>query len=163
MTFFRVIVVIIALSMAYGYKYDYDLEYDWSRSRSSSPPKKESPVDPKAQSVTPGNPKLPDGSYKYCFPSSSTTTTTPKPTTKTKTLTVTRTTTSTTSTTTSRTTSRTTSSTSTTTTTAYPSYKRPMEMFLKAAIDLIPEDDRKKFGFFWAIGFIRALGNPAGE
>jgi hypothetical protein len=148
MTYFRVIIVIIALSVACGYEYDYDLEYDWSRSRSSSPPKKEEVVpkaqviDPKGQAVV-GNPKLPDGSYKYRFPSS--TTTTPKPTPKTKTLTVTRTTTSTT--TTPRMTTRTTTASSTTTTTVYPSYKRPMEKFLKAAYDLIPEDDRKKFGF----------------
>jgi hypothetical protein len=146
MTYFRVIIVIIALSMTYGFEYDYDLEYDWSRSRSSSPPKKEE-VGPKAQVIDPkgqavaGNPKLPDGSYKYRFPSSTTTTTTLTPTTKTKTLTVTRTTTSTTTST------RTTSASSTTTTTVYPSYKKPMEMFLKAAYDLIPEDDRKKFGF----------------
>jgi hypothetical protein len=102
-----VIIVIIALSVACGYEYDfeYDFEYDWSRSRSSSPPKKEEVVSPKAQMVDPkmqvliGNPKLPDGNYKYRFPSSTTTTPT------------------------------------------------PMEMFLKAAYDLIPENDRKKFGF----------------
>jgi hypothetical protein len=150
MTYFRVIIVIIALSVVCGFEYDYDLEYDWSRSRSSSPPKKEEVV-PKAQvidsksQVYPGNPKLLDGSYKYRFPSSTTTTTTPKPTTKTKTLTVTRTTTSTT--TAPRMTTRTTSASSTTTTTAYPSYKKPIEKFLKTAYDLIPEDDRKKFGF----------------
>jgi hypothetical protein len=63
-----VIIVIIALSVACGYEYDF--EYDWSRS--SSPPKKEEVipkaqvVDPKTQVVT-GNPKLPDGSYKYWF------------------------------------------------------------------------------------------------
>jgi hypothetical protein len=153
MTHIRVIVVIIALSVAYGFEYDYDLEYDWSRSRSSSPPKKEEVI-PKPQvivsdpKVSPGNPKLPDGSYKYRFPSSTTTTTTPKPTTKTKTLTVTRTTTRTTTTiTTSRTTTKTTSTSSTTTTAVYPSHRRPVENFLKAAYDLIPEDDRKKFGF----------------
>jgi hypothetical protein len=153
MTHIRVIVVIIALSVACGYEYDYDLEYDWSRSRSSSPPKKVEVVpkaqviDPKVQ-VSPGNPKLPDGSYKYRFPSSTTTTTTPKPTTKTKTLIVTRTTTSTTTTTTtSRTTTKTTSASSTTTITTHPSYRRPVQNFFKAAYDLIPEDDRKKFGF----------------
>jgi hypothetical protein len=146
MTHIRVIVVIIALLVAYGFEYDYDLEYDWSRSRSSSPPKKEEVI-PKPQVIV-RNPKLPDGSYKYRFPSSTTTTTTPKPTTKTKTLTVTRTTTRTTTTiTTSRTTTKTTSTSSTTTTAVYPSHRRPVENFLKAAYDLIPEDDRKKFGF----------------
>ncbi len=49
--------------------------------------------------------------------------------------------------TTSRTTTRTTSTSSTTTITAHPPYRRPIENFLKAAYDLIPEDDRKKFGF----------------
>jgi hypothetical protein len=44
-------------------------------------------------------------------------------------------------------TTKTTSSSSTTTITAYPSHRRPVENFLKAAYDLIPEDDRKKFGF----------------
>jgi hypothetical protein len=40
-----------------------------------------------------------------------------------------------------------TSASSTTIITAHPPYRRPIENFLKAAYDLIPEDDRKKFGF----------------
>jgi hypothetical protein len=40
-----------------------------------------------------------------------------------------------------------TSSSSTTIITAHPSHRRPVENFLKAAYNLIPEDDRNKFGF----------------
>jgi hypothetical protein len=42
-----------------------------------------------------------------------------------------------------RMTTRVTSALSTTIITAHPSYRRPIENFLKAAYDLIPENDRK--------------------
>jgi hypothetical protein len=111
-------------------------------------------IDPKGQAVT-GNPKFPDGSYKYRFPSLTTTTTTPKSTTK-KTFTVSG------MTTIPRMTTRVTSALSTTIITAHPSYRRPIENFLKAAYDLIPEDDRKKFGFL-TIDEIHELRNTERE
>ncbi len=73
-----------------------------------------------------------------------------------------RTITSITMTITPRTTTRTTSASTTTTTTAHPSYKRPIEKFLKVAYDLIPEDDRKKFGFL-TIDEIHELRNAERE
>jgi hypothetical protein len=139
MTYISMIAILIVGIVVQGF--DYDNEDDWS-----AVVKKKSEHKPPSRlfqnvAIT-GNPQLINGSFKYCFPSSSTstylylyiiyctTTTTKRPRKILSSLTTTTTTTT---------------RPATTTTTSTVPYSTK-ELILQAARDVIPEEDQKKFG-----------------